>query len=470
MMNNFNKKTDPPDRSIINYSPPATLLNISILNVNGLKYFNSSPKLPYISSCITEYSLHILCLNETYISRSAVKHTFNPLCSHLSFSQWWSASDPIVNLFGRVGILVHNSIAKYVYKFKHWLGRILLLYLHLPGIHICIINGYCPPASSSHHERIDEFFVQLSSFIKENQKSNIHSMLLGDLNTHYDLYLDHITKSITMPKCYRLLHFLHTNHFNDLPALDLNTNSPLYTYFTMRNNSSLFTRVDYIFTSPSWPLPHFHTSSHTHDQFNLSAQCFIDHALLIGIFDLSHLVGFQPRSYFKQRQLFRTVPDTHKAPPAQIDEFKASLTRKYLSISTNTLNLTQLWIQFKKILLDTAKQILPTKTIFLSKVHVHPEAIASVFTTMKSLDHLLIKFSSKPPRLDRLSANWTHTRSRLLQDFTRLNDNTLLKDFNSSFPLLIHELSITSLEFCLLKQSCRRFKHLLNALLALQLR
>jgi hypothetical protein len=184
-----------------------------------------------------------------------------------------------------------------------------------------------------------------------------------------------------MPKCYRLLHFLHTHHFNDLPALDLNTNSPLHTYFTMRNNTSLSTRVDYIFTSPSWPLPHLHTSSHTHDQFNLSALCSIDHALLIGTFDLSHLVGFKPRSYFKQRQLFRTVPDTHKASPAQIDEFKASLARQYSSTSAHALNLTQLWIQFKRILLDAAKQILPTKTISLSKVYAHPEAIASVFTT-----------------------------------------------------------------------------------------
>jgi exonuclease III len=199
MMDNFNKKTDPPDRTSHNYSPPATLLNIGTLNINGLKHFNSSPKLPYISSCITEHSLHILCLAETHLSCSAAKHTFNPLCSQLSFSQWWSASDPIADPFGGVGILVHNSIAKYIYKFKHWHGRILLLYLQLPGTHICIINGYCPPASSSHSERIDEFFTQLSSFIMENQKSKIHSIFLGDLNNHYDLYLDHISKSITIP-------------------------------------------------------------------------------------------------------------------------------------------------------------------------------------------------------------------------------------------------------------------------------
>jgi hypothetical protein len=357
-----------------------------------------------------------------------------------------------------VGILVHNSIAKYVYKSKYWQGRILLLYLQLPGTHICIINGYCLPASSSHYGRIDEFFIQLSSFIKDNQKSNIHSILLGDLNTHYDLYLNHITKSITMPKCYRLLHFLHTNHFSDLPALDYNTNSPLHTYFTMRNNSSLLTCVDYIFTSLSWPLPHLSSSLYTHDQFNLSTICSIDHALLIGIFDLSHLVGFQPRSYFKQRQLFHTVPDTHKASPVQINKFKAFLTRQYLSTSAHALNLTQLWIQFKKILLETAKQILSIRTVSPSKVHVHPEAIANVFAAMKSLDHLLIKFSSKPPLLDCLSANWSYTRSCLLQDFIRLNDDTLLKDFNSSFPLSIHEFSTTSLEFRLLKQSCRCIK------------
>jgi hypothetical protein len=101
---------------------------------------------------------------------------------------------------------------------------------------------------------------------------------------------------------------------------------------------------------------------------------------------------------------------------------------------------------------------------------VHPEAVASVFTAMKSLDHLLIKFSSKPPLLDRLSANWLHTRSRLLQDFTRLNDDVLLKDFQSSFPPSIHEFSVSSLEFRLLKQSCCRIKRLLNALLALRLR
>jgi hypothetical protein len=39
-----------------------------------------------------------------------------------------------------------------------------------------------------------------------------------------------------------------------------------------------------------------------------------------------------------------------------------------------------------------------------------------------------------------------------------------------SFPLSIHDFSITSLEFRLLKQSCRRIKRLLNALLALRLR
>jgi exonuclease III len=266
-------------------------LNIGTLNVNGLKHFNSSPKLSYISSCITEHSLHILCLNETHLSRSTAKYTFNPLCSTLSFTQWWSASDPIADPFGEVGILVYNSIAKYVYKFKHWQGCILLLYLQLPGTHICIINGYCLPASSSHYARINEFFVHISSFIKDNQKSDIHSILLGDLNNHYDLYLDHIIKSVTMPKCYRLLHFLHTNHFSDLLALDA-INSPSHTYFMMRNNLSLSTRVDYIFTSPSWLLPNLSTSSHTHDQFNLSTSCSIDHALLIRTFDISHLIGF----------------------------------------------------------------------------------------------------------------------------------------------------------------------------------
>jgi exonuclease III len=218
MMNNYNRKTDPPDRSLTHYSSPATLLNIGTFNINRLKHFNSSPKLPYISSCITDHSLHILCLAETHLSCSATKHTFNSLCSQLSFSQWWSASDPIADPFGGVGILVHNSIAKYIYKFKHWQGCILLLYLQLPGTHICIINGYCPPASSSHFNRIDEFFNQLSSFIKDNQKYKIHSILLGDLNNHYDLYLDHISKSTTLLKCYCLMHFLHTNHFNDLPA------------------------------------------------------------------------------------------------------------------------------------------------------------------------------------------------------------------------------------------------------------
>jgi hypothetical protein len=168
--------------------------------------------------------------------------------------------------------------------------------------------------------------------------------------------------------------------------------------------------------------------------------------------------------------LYRTVPNTHKASSAQLDEFKASLTCQYLSASARSLNLTQLWIQFKKILLDTAKQILPTKTVSLSKVHVHPEAIANVFAAMKALDYLLIKFSSKPPLLDRFSANWSHTRSRLLHDFERLNDDMLLKDFTSSFPLSIHEFSSASLEFHLLKQSCRRIKRLLNALLALRLR
>jgi hypothetical protein len=250
------------------------------------------------------------------------------------------------------------------------------------------------------------------------------------------------------------MHFLHVNHFNDLPVLDHIIYAPLHTYFTKRNDSSLSTRMDYIFTLPSWPLPHLFTSAHVHDQFNLSASCSLDHALLIGTFDVSHLIGFQPKSYFKQRQLYRTISDTHKASQTQLDEFKASLTHQYLSIPDHSPNLTQLWIQFKSILLQTAKQILPTKTVSHSKVHVHPESIACVFAAMKSLDHLLIKFSSKPPLLDCLSANWSHTRSRLLQDFERLNDVVLLKDFISSFSLSIHEFSATSLEFRLLKQSC----------------
>jgi hypothetical protein len=117
-----------------------------------------------------------------------------------------------------------------------------------------------------------------------------------------------------------------------------------------------------------------------------------------------------------------------------------------------------MWIQFKKILLSTAKQILPTKTVSHFQIHVHSESVTNVFAAMKSLDHLLIKFSCKPPSLDYFSANWSHTCSCLYQDFEQLKDDELLKDFNFSFPVSIHELSITPLKFRLLKQICRRIK------------
>jgi hypothetical protein len=85
------------------YSPPSTILNIGTFNINGLKHFNSSFKLPYVSSCIIDNSLHILCLAETHLSTSVAKCTFNAICSDLSFSHWWSASDPISDPCGGVG-------------------------------------------------------------------------------------------------------------------------------------------------------------------------------------------------------------------------------------------------------------------------------------------------------------------------------------------------------------------------------
>jgi hypothetical protein len=120
--------------------------------------------------------------------------------------------------------------------------------------------------------------------------------------------------------------------------------------------------------------------------------------------------------------------------------------------------------------LQTAKEFLPSKSVSNFQTHVHPESIACVFTAMKSLDHLLIAFSRKPFLIDRLNANWLHTHSCLKADFEHLNDNILLADFNSTFPVSLQNITVSSQEFCLLKQSCQHIKQLLNTLLALCLR
>ncbi|PKY60690.1 hypothetical protein RhiirA4_484664, partial [Rhizophagus irregularis] len=282
-------------------------------------------------SILLSHALHGIILTETNLCSPAHRYICNPYLSSYNYHSWFTHS-PTVNRHSGVGIILHSSLAMYVVKKKFFSDRLIGLTLQLPGKrNILIIGSYIPPVSSSNRSVIADCYSTLISWIRSAHSLDHNILLGGDLNADLESFLKQLTaihpgSSPLNP----LFKFLHEQRFDDLCEIDSSSLIPSPTFRS--SSSGSLSRLDYIWISPFFPIPHLWSSVS-----DLTDVISTDHFLIIAHFDFLELRDHHAPSYLKQRQRCRTSYDFHSALPTQKESFA-------LSISTTLPDLA--WARF----------------------------------------------------------------------------------------------------------------------------
>ncbi|PKY55346.1 hypothetical protein RhiirA4_474717 [Rhizophagus irregularis] len=312
----------------------------------------------------------------------------------------------------------------YVVKKKFFSDRLIGLTLQLPGKrNVLIIGGYIPPVSSSNRTVIADCYSTLISWIRL-ARSTDHSVLLGgNLNADLETFLKQLTATHPGSSPLNpLFKFLHEQRFDDLCELD---SSSLLPFPTFRSSSSgSLSRLDYIWISPFFPIPHFWSSIS-----DLTDVISTDHFLIIAHFDFLELRDQHAPSYLKQRQRYRTSYDFHSASPAQKESFASTVSALLpdASLISRVIPLNQLWHQFKSALLSASRSHFPRINISLSQPRDTPYELQPYTCLNSSLTHFMIKLQ-KLTTISQLQLAW----SRFFVDF----EPGFLKSFSDQSCLL----------------------------------
>ncbi|PKY60873.1 hypothetical protein RhiirA4_431433, partial [Rhizophagus irregularis] len=335
------------------------------------------------SDVLLSHALHGIILTETNLCSPAHRYVCNLYLSSYNFHSWFTHS-PNANRHSGVGIILHSSLAKYVVKKKFYTDRLIGLTLQLPrNRDVLLVGGYIPPINSSNRSVIANCHSTLISWIRSARSSN-HSVLLGgDLNADYDQFLAQISAthqgSSPLNPLFKLL---HEQQFEDLCEIDRATLSPSATFRSTSSGS--LSRLDYIWTSPSFPIPHLWSSV-----TDLSDNFPTDHFLVTAHFDFLALQDQRAPSFIKQRQRCRTCFDFYSANSEQKEAFAAEVSSLLLirSSSSSSSTLNQMWHQFKTALLSAGRSYFPKKTISLMKPKAIPHELEPYIHLSHCLDH-----------------------------------------------------------------------------------
>ena len=125
--------------------------------------------------------------------------------------------------------MIRNHLKPHVHSCHTHSGGAIALDLFFKGnIKLRIISVYLSSTDSNKRNQTQN---QVINWILQAQQSNLHSIILGDFNTH-----DNTTSSASK---YKLINFLHRSNMFDIGAHYNNTH---YTWSNRINNS----RIDYI--------------------------------------------------------------------------------------------------------------------------------------------------------------------------------------------------------------------------------
>ncbi|CAB4431602.1 unnamed protein product [Rhizophagus irregularis] len=383
----------------------SNILRLGSLNVRSLV---SPTKQLNLFSILLSHALHGIILTETNLCSPAHRYICNPYLTSYNYYSCFTHS-PITNRHSGVGIILHSSLAMYVVKKKFFGDRLIGLTLQLPGKqNILLIGGYVPPVSSSNRSIIAECYSTLISWICSARSSN-HSVLLGgDLNADFESFLKQLTAAHPGSSPLNpLFKFLHEQQFDDLCELN---NSSLEPSPTFRSSSSgSLSRLDYIWISPSFPIPHLWSLV-----LDLTDVISTDHFLIIAHFDFLELRDHHAPSYLKQRQRCRTSYDFHLASLVQKESFASAVSALLPDISSLSCGVTlnQFWHQFKTSLLSASRSHFPRVNISLSRPKDIPHELQPYMRLSNSLTRFIISLRKKTTILQ-LQLAW----SRFFVDF-----------------------------------------------------
>ncbi|PKY60489.1 hypothetical protein RhiirA4_431169 [Rhizophagus irregularis] len=297
----------------------------------------------------------------------------------------------------------------YVVKKKFFSDRLIGLTLQLPGKrNVLIIGGYVPPVSSSNRSIIMDCYSTLIFWIRSARSSDHAVFLGGDLNADFESFLKQLTAAHPGSSPLNpLFKFLHKQQFADLCELDSSSLLPSPTFRS--SSSGSLSRLDYIWISPSFPIPHLWSSVS-----DLTDIISTDHFLIIAHFDFLELKDQHAPSYLKQRQRCRTSYDFHSASPAQKESFASAVSALLPAISSLSCGvlLNQLWHQFKTSLLSVSRSHFPRVNISLSRPKAIPHELQPFTRLSNSLTHFIISLRKKTTILQ-LQLAW----SRFFVDF-----------------------------------------------------
>ncbi|PKY62916.1 hypothetical protein RhiirA4_490327, partial [Rhizophagus irregularis] len=251
-------------------------------------------------------------------------------------------------------------------------------------------------------------YSTLISWIRSARSSD-HSVLLGgDLNADLEIFLKQLTTAHPGSSPLNpLFKFLHEQNFDDLCELDSSSLSPSPTFRS--SSSGSLSRLDYIWISPFFPIPHLWSSV-----LDLTDVISTDHFLIIVHFDFLELKDHHAPSYMKQRQRCRTSYDFHSASPVQKESFASTIstTLPNASLFPRITPLNQLWHQFKSSLLSASRSCFPRVNISLTRPKDIPHELQPYTRLNNSLSHFMMSLRRKA-NISQLQLAW----SRFFVDF-----------------------------------------------------
>ncbi|PKY59943.1 hypothetical protein RhiirA4_430771 [Rhizophagus irregularis] len=316
----------------------------------------------------------------------------------------------------------------YVVKKKFFSDRLIGLTLQLPGKrNVLIIGGYVPPVSSSNRSVIADCYSTLISWI-HSARSLDHSVLLGgDLNADLETFLKQLTAAHPGSSPLNpLFKFLHEQRFDDLCEIDSLSLLPSPTFRS--SSSGSLSRLDYIWISLFFPIPHLWSSV-----LDLTDVISTDHFLIVAHFDFLELKDHHAPSYIKQRQRCRTSYDFHSTSPVQKESFASAISAMLPDASSlsRAIPLNQLWHQFKSSLLLASRSHFPRVNISLTRPKDIPHELQPYTRINNSLTHFMISLRKKAT-ISQLQLAWSRITLEF-EKFKTISMKSAIAERNENF-------------------------------------
>ncbi|PKY62095.1 hypothetical protein RhiirA4_432288, partial [Rhizophagus irregularis] len=244
---------------------------------------------------------------------------------------------------------------------------------------------------------------------------------------------------------------------------------PIVTSPAHQAGSGSLSRLDYIWISPFFPIPHLWSSVS-----DLTDVISTDHFLIVAHFDFLELKDHHAPSYLKQRQRCRTSYDFHSASSVQKESFASTVSALLPAISSLSrgIPLNQLWHQFKSSLLSASRSHFPRVNISLSRPKDIPHELRPYTRLSNSLTHFVISLK-KMTTISQLRLAWSRFFVDFKPGFLRLFSDQMCLLNSLPDPVNLDEIFIaTSLsldEFrAQLQTSLRKLKQFLSVRITLE--